>query len=48
MKKRDEYKRDLAIKNGFTFIEVFDTDDMNEKIKLILDTIHIKENNENR
>ena len=41
-KKKDKYKKKLAEKNGFTVIEVYDTDDFNKKIEEILNLV--KEN----
>lgn len=38
-KKKDEYKRNLAISNGFDYYEVYDTDDLEAKAKEIADII---------
>jgi len=42
MIKKDTYKRELALSKGFEFIEVFDTDNFEEKINYILDLINKK------
>jgi ribonuclease BN (tRNA processing enzyme) len=39
LKERDEYKRNLAIENGFDIIEVFDTDNKEEKQNEIIEFI---------
>ena len=44
LKEKDEYKRQLTIKNGFTLFEVFDTDDFEEKQKEIIEWIKEKLN----
>jgi very-short-patch-repair endonuclease len=40
MKQKDEYKRQLAVSKGFTIIEVFDTDNIKQKISIILKEIN--------
>jgi len=48
LKENDDYKRQLAINNGFKIIEVFDTDNKDEKQEEIINTINniIANNNE--
>ena len=43
MKNKDIYKRNLAISKGFTIFEVFDTDNIKEKLVIILKEIEKKE-----
>lgn len=39
IKKNDAYKKDLALKNGFKYFEIFDTDDYNKKANELLEII---------
>jgi len=48
LKSRDKYKRTLAETNGFTMIEVFDTDNFVEAINMILNEIDKRINDDKR
>lgn len=39
LKEKDDYKRELAIKNGFKIFEVFDTDCKETSRKIIIEYI---------